>query len=287
MIRKRFFYALLLSFISIILAAQTPMPPFVEEGKTWLVLVSDHQMGSVWEKHFGGINYFIQGDTVIGSQVCQKVYSSHYVEEAPIHHSDTTYYASLYEKDNRVYLYAPDSDEAGLLYDFSLEEGESATFRLVDYLDARLAKDTVLTVTERAVVTGTLPDDEPGTKRTFVRLTLSGKSTDGQASEPTQWFAGIGDAYGPFCTGARPKTAADFDYFKDVGTLIPGYMVCQTEKGIVFETGFQETGVGINHINPGTQTTVDGAIYDLNGRRLGEAPKQGIYIQGRKKRLAR
>ena len=287
MIRKRFFYALLLSFISIILAAQTPTPPFVEEGKTWLVLVSDHQMGSVWEKHFGGINYFIQGDTVIGSQVCQKVYSSHYVEEAPIHHSDTTYYASLYEKDNRVYLYAPDSDEAGLLYDFSLEEGESATFRLVDYLDARLAKDTVLTVTERAVVTGTLPDDEPGTKRTFVRLTLSGKSTDGQASEPTQWFAGIGDAYGPFCTGARPKTAADFDYFKDVGTLIPGYMVCQTEKGIVIETGFQETGVGINHISPGTQTTVDGAIYDLNGRRLGEAPKQGIYIQGRKKRLAR
>lgn len=287
MIRKRFFYALLLSFISIMLAAQTPTPPFVEEGKTWLVLVSDHQMGSVWEKHFGGINYFIQGDTVIGSQVCQKVYSSHYVEETPIHHSDTTYYASLYEKDNRVYLYAPDSDKAGLLYDFSLEEGESATFRLVDHLDARLAKDTVLTVTERAVVTGTLPDDEPGTKRTFVRLTLSGKSTDGQASEPTQWFAGIGDAYGPFCTGARPKTAADFDYFKDVGTLITGYMVCQTEKGIVFETGFQETGVGINHISPGTQTTVDGAIYDLNGRRLGEAPKQGIYIQGRKKRLAR
>lgn len=287
MIRKRFFYALLLSFISIMLAAQTPTPPFVEEGKTWLVLVSDHQMGSVWEKHFGGINYFIQGDTVIGSQVCQKVYLSHYVEETPIHHSDTTYYASLYEKDNRVYLYAPDSDKAGLLYDFSLEEGESATFRLVDHLDARLAKDTVLTVTERAVVTGTLPDDEPGTKRTFVRLTLSGKSTDGQASEPTQWFAGIGDAYGPFCTGARPKTAADFDYFKDVGTLIPGYMVCQTEKGIVFETGFQETGVGINHICPGTQATVDGAIYDLNGRRLGEAPKQGIYIQGRKKRLAR
>lgn len=65
----------------------------------------------------------------------------------------------------------------------------------MDYLDARLAKDTVLTVTERAVVTGTLPDDEPGTKRTFVRLTLSGKSTDGQAGKPTQWFAGIGDAY--------------------------------------------------------------------------------------------
>lgn len=284
---KRFYYALLFSFIGITLAAQKPILPFVEEGKKWTVFVSDHKMGSIWQMHFGGVNYFMQGDTVIGSHVCKKIYTSNFVEGSPVLHSDTTYYASLYEEDNRVYLYAPDSDEAGLLYDFGLEESESATFRLVDYLDARLAKDTVLTVTERAVVTGTLPDDEPGTKRTFVRLTLSGKSTDGQAGKPTQWFAGIGDAYGPFCTGARPKTAVDFDYFKDVGTLIPGYMVCQTEKGIVFETGFQETGVGINHISPGTQTTVDGAIYDLNGRRLGEAPKQGIYIQGRKKRLAR
>ncbi len=282
---KRFFYTLLFSFSGIMLAAQTPTSPFVEEGKTWYVLVSDHQMGSAWERYFGGVHYFIQGDTVIGSQVCKKVYSSRYVETTPIHHSDTTYYASLYEEDNRVYLYAPDSDEAGLLYDFGLEEGESATFRLVDYLDARQAKDTVLTVTERAVVTGTLMGDASGAERTFVRLTLSGKSADGQAGGPTQWFAGVGDAYGPFCTGAQPKTAADFDYFKDVGTLIPGYMLCQTEQSFVFETGFQETGVGIDHIRSGTQTTDKGAIYDLSGRHLDEAPARGIYIQNGKKHI--
>lgn len=284
---KRFYYALLFSFIGITLAAQKPILPFVEEGKKWTVFVSDHKMGSIWQMHFGGVNYFMQGDTVIGSHVCKKIYTSNFVEGSPVLHSDTTYYASLYEEDNRVYLYAPDSDEAGLLYDFGLEESESATLRLVDYLDARLAKDTVLTVTERAIVTGAFPDDEPGTERAFVRLTMRGASASGLAGEPTQWFVGVGDAYGPFCTGAQPKTAADFNYFKDAGALIPGYMVCQTEKGIVFETGFQESGVGIGHIHTGTQATDSGTIYDLSGRHLGEAPKQGIYIQGRKKRLAR
>lgn len=69
---KRFYYALLFSFIGITLAAQKPILPFVEEGKKWTVFVSDHKMGSIWQMHFGGVNYFMQGDTVIGSHVCKK-----------------------------------------------------------------------------------------------------------------------------------------------------------------------------------------------------------------------
>lgn len=50
---------------------------------------------------------------------------------------------------------------------------------------------------------------------------------------------------------------------------------------------FENYEVGIDRIGTGTQTVGEGAIYDLSGRRLGEAPKQGVYIQGRKKRIAR
>ena len=97
------------------------------------------------------------------------------------------------------------------------------------------------------------------------------------------WINGVGFVQGPF---SMKRTLASWrshhsDYFADE-------MNCYLEDSLVSYTWtLDNKPVGIDRIGTGTQAVDNGAIYDLSGRCLGEAPKQGVYIQGRKKRIAR
>ena len=98
--------------------AQGDYRPLVEDGKTWIY----NWYGSSETKDgepLGHFTYRLDGDTVIGLQVCKKLfYSSSWDGTTDM------YEGAFYEKDRQVFYFRPDSIEAQLFYDFNLGIGD-------------------------------------------------------------------------------------------------------------------------------------------------------------------
>ncbi len=272
---------LALSLASVSLSAQTAATAFLQDGKKWEVNVGKETGGDTGSADMYRI-YTVDGDTLIGEQPCKKILT--YEEERgngdsinsldPLH-----YYAGLYEEGDRVYIIAPGSTDAGLLYDFGLEPGKTATFRLPDFEKAERWKEVSLTAIGRGQFT---ISSAAGNNQTVPGLLVQPEDS---AHYPVKmwWVSGVGFVQGPFSMEGTLShwRSHHSDYFADE-------MNCILEDSLVSYTWtLDNKPVGIDRIATGTQAVDDDAIYDLNGRRLSKAPKQGIYIQGRKKRLAR
>lgn len=272
---------LALSLMAISLSAQTATTSFLQDGKKWEVNVAGKLGGDTGSADMYRI-YTVDGDTLIGEQLCKKILT-HEEERGngdslesldPLH-----YYAGLYEEGDRVYIIAPGQTDAGLLYDFGLEPGETATFRLPDFERAERWEEVNLTAIGQGQFTLNSAD---GNDLTVPGLMVQPEDS---AHYPVKmwWINGVGFVQGPF---SMERTLASWrshhsDYFADE-------MNCYLEDSLVSYTWtLDNKPVGIDRISTGTQAVGDGAIYDLSGRRLVEAPEQGIYIQGRKKRIAR
>ncbi len=95
--------------------------PIIEEGKTWNVLAVAASYPYPWDTTCSTISYQLSGDTIIDAVTYKKMYSSY--EEIP---ANWNLYSFIREDANKkVWLKDTMAEDEYLLYDFSINEGDS------------------------------------------------------------------------------------------------------------------------------------------------------------------
>ena len=98
--------------------------PFAEEGKQW----TSHYDLPMPGGDFNGYEW-VEGDTVIGDNVCKKLYSRNDLED-----EGAVYAGALYEEDGKVYFYPSNPKVTrNLWYDYTLETGDALPAPNDDY----------------------------------------------------------------------------------------------------------------------------------------------------------
>ena len=101
------------------IVGQTINHKIVEEGKVWSYKGSRLIAPTAYQAEWDEI-YSLEGDTVIDSRQCLKLYITNNGPYAPHDHS---YFGAMYEEGECVYYIAQGKDKPSLLYNFSCESG--------------------------------------------------------------------------------------------------------------------------------------------------------------------
>ena len=250
--------------------------PLLEEGKTWTVAGVHADWPESPFLGYGRYNiYTLRGENTIDGQVWKQLFCYDMDEQG--NKSGESLVALLREEGGKVCFYDATDKAAKLLMNFNV------------------AKSDILTIEERAV---SMWDDTPartftGTKVVNVgtynysgtelkRLDLTwAEDTDlqGTTCEFT-WVEGVGEInQEPFSNGPS----------QSISTFVPHLADCQVNGEILYRNDtfysyMQKTlpdifGTGISHMQDTNATSV---LFDLQGRRLREAPRQGVYIENGK-----
>lgn len=193
--------------------------------------------------------YILEGDTVIVGKNCLKMYSENKDNQGEIR-----YEGALYEEDRKVYRFHQEIDVPEVLYDFDCQVGDTLPFQGA-YL--------VIQAIESVEILGM------SRKRYDFQAYVKVEDSDeiivlGDGS----WLEGIGS-------------------MKDFYNMIPfdgnynSLMACEMNGVMIYQspTAIQS----VRSYKPNT----NGAIYDLQGRRLKAKPSHRVYIQNGKKRIMR
>lgn len=193
--------------------------------------------------------YILEGDTVIAGKNCLKMYSKNKDNQGEIR-----YEGALYEEDRKVYRFHQEIDVPEVLYDFDCQVGDTLPFQGA-YL--------VIQAIESVEILGM------SRKRYDFQAYVKVEDSDeiivlGDGS----WLEGIGS-------------------MKDFYNMIPfdgnynSLMACEMNGVMIYQspTAIQS----VRSYKPNT----NGAIYDLQGRRLKAKPSHRVYIQNGKKRIMR
>lgn len=239
-------------------ALTTDYRPFVEDGKSWTC--STNSEGA-------DIYYFrLQRDTVIDNKTCKKLYSQNRLNDGK-----TYYEGALYEEGYRVYRYAPSSNTAVLLYDFSLEAGEHSA-PIVEWMQG--TDRQVKTYIEMAAHACELRDGKLCRMVVFFMVDDYGERQSVQP-RPGVWIEGVGP-------GRMLDVTNNLDFYVTGGRYGEGIIDCSVGGVSIYRSSQYDRLVSsLNH--PQSTRTADNNIYDLQGRPLAVPPAKGVYIQdGRK-----
>ena len=195
--------------------------PFVEEEKVWVMTYEDDG----WSN---GYFYLMQGDTVVAGQACKKLFT--FGNEG---YPARKYVAAMYETGKKVYFFPKGQEQAYLLYDFGVEQGQS--FTVDDF-----AHPGERTHNMKVIETDTRSYD--GTSRTCLRVCRS--SGDGDMTSGW-WFEGIGSEMGPLNT-------YDFEAVEGQHTLLG----CHVNNSPICDNQYLQY----------KQRTIGGLTYMLNDR---------------------
>lgn len=108
---KRLIFLFIASLMAHYSALAETILPFVQDGKSWVYEVSNFIYD--WEE-----TYSLEGDTVISSRNCLKLYFS-----CEFYNQNHLYKGAMFEEGGNVYIITPGSTTPTLLYDFSCEPG--------------------------------------------------------------------------------------------------------------------------------------------------------------------
>ena len=213
------------------------------------------EQGKKWTYHHDTFEnvydyyYILEGDTVIAGKNCLKMYSENKDNQGEIR-----YEGALYEEDRKVYRFHQEIDVPEVLYDFDCQVGDTLPFQGA-YL--------VIQAIESVEILGM------SRKRYDFQAYVKVEDSDeiivlGDGS----WLEGIGS-------------------MKDFYNMIPfdgnynSLMACEMNGVMIYQspTAIQS----VRSYKPNT----NGAIYDLQGRRLKAKPSHRVYIQNGKKRIMR
>ena len=180
---KHLLFIITLLFSTMSVHAQT----FVEEGKHWTYR---------WATPIGDGNekfshVYLQGDTLIGGNGCIKLYEEY---EA----GKTAYSGALYEHAGKVYIYPAETEQAQLLYDFTLKAGDTTRI-----LDRDMEVLSIHTETYEGIE-----------RRVFDMLDEYG--------ETGLWIEGIGSTSGLDCPVSTPG-----NYFQ--------LYTCMSAQGVIYQ----------------------------------------------------
>lgn len=248
---KRFIFLFIASLVAHYSAMAETILPFVQEGKIWTYYSSNFIYE--WEETFS-----LEGDTVIGSRNCLKLYYT-----CEFYNQNHLYKGAMYEKSNgNVYIITPGSTTPTLLYDFTSEPG---TVVRVGEFDIKIEEKKLVKYRGEY-----LKDIYYNYYDTFQQMFSEGDDYD--------WIEGLGilgaatltcfiDGYGPWFTGGERylksctlngETIFDYDEYWKTSQII----------------------TGIDGFSSVLQTKSD--YFDLQGRKVANSRK-GIYIKDGKK----
>ena len=224
--------------------------PFVKEGKTWKCT---YWTGNDVERNE---NYTIKGDTVINGISCKKMFRW------------SAFQYGIFEQDGKVFTIGggPNPNKERLLFDFSLSLGEYVfnsggygTFKVTVLQIDTIVNSQNQPFRRMLVRTGPLNDE--------------GNYMEKPEYLELYWVEGVGSVRGPddsyfWFNGSQPGRRMDACY--EDGECIMTYSEMITE--------------GTSGVNSATATQPQASfIYDLQGRRLKEQPRKGLYIQNGRK----
>lgn len=243
------FVACLLAHYSAV--AETILP-FVQDGKVWVYYVSNFIYE--WEE-----SYRLEGDTVIGSRNCLKLYYT-----CQVYGQEHVYKGAMLNKSNgNVYFIAPDSTTPVLMYDFTSLPG---TIIDVGPFELRInAKKYAKYHEEYLKVIDYCP---------LERERFEGQWIDGVGIIICGNLTTLVDGYGTWYDGGERQLKS-----------------CTVNDEVVFEwndfhTSSQIiTGISNPSVLPSNKKN---SIFDLQGRKLQSKPSRGIYIEdGKKKKIVK
>ena len=229
--------------------------PLLEGKKTWYCASYRSDAMSYKEENVEWyFQYFIDGDTVVNGKTCWKLYANnHYMSRK------TEYICAAYEEDRKVYYFNEGAEEPQLLYDFSMNAGESVSLILPANLQMR---------------GGSL--QKIGDQFSYNQ----GQSVHTHYFNTTMWNEGTGSAFGLFLISFFGRVGANYKL-----------LLCTVGDKTIYDSHYVDseklTSVDIPKIAP----VANDAIYDLSGHRVSVSstssvssvlPK-GVYIQGGKK----
>ena len=98
---KRFIFSVMMVLMAYSCVMGQTILPFVQDGKVW-VYEGRNYNDKVWNEIFS-----LEGDTIIGSRQCMKLY---YTSDYPFGSSDHSYKGAISEEDGgNVFIIVPDS----------------------------------------------------------------------------------------------------------------------------------------------------------------------------------
>ena len=222
--------------------------PLLEDSKTWYCASyrSDamryDEDGVLWY-----FQYFIDGDTVINGRNCWKLYANNHNRSGK-----TEYICAAYEEDRKVFYIDEGSVETQLLYDYSMNVGESISLSLPTNLH---------------IGGGTL--QKIGDLYSYG----NGQSVHSHHYNTTIWHEGTGSDFGLFLVSFFGRVGANYKL-----------LLCTIDDKIIYDSHDIDRRKLTSVEVPSGLSVNTSALYDLSGRRVknGELHK-GVYIQGGKK----
>ena len=184
----------------------TPYRPFVEDGKSWVVTFS---YAHGWLAPYRVECYYIDGDTLAGSQPCKKLMlRTNDLENKSV---TTSLDRLIYEVDKKVYCYptidGTIQDRPVLLYDFSANPGD--TLSLGGIYDAEVSVTRCFQILDTPQLNWH-GDSFNGQQATYYDPELTTNNVfETPSSALFCWYESIGSGYDPFtkflynCVGVK------------------------------------------------------------------------------------
>ena len=267
---------LLSSFGAILIACSSAMAqnnhPLVEEGKVWYYEASNPNVDPDYYKVWEDV-YSLEGDTVIGSHKCLKLYLT---SNSPYISHDHSYIGAMYEESERVYYIAPDNTTSVIIYDFSCNVGEIFKINLYNIYNPKIVKwgEYDLIINDKQLVKYR---DEYVTV-----MNLSPFFDDEVIDICTIWIEGVGSELS--LLNSTPVW--------NTGGICTELIMCKLNDQIIFDTSefYKSAEIVTGIVLPSDEEIVNGKSsngkwFDLQGRRLSGKPARGIYIEDGKKVL--
>ena len=226
----------------------------VEEGKVWHYKASKPDVSPEYYEEWND-TYSLEGDTIIDSHQCLKLY---YTSDCPYDSYNHSYHGALFEEGEKVYYIAAGSASPALLYDFSCEPGTTiqvSNHKLV-INERKLVKyrNEYLTVIKWSPIENDIVYDDI----CFYWIEGIGSEIDLMNETPVWWDGCLWKEL--VKCKLNGQTIFDYDEYWKTSQIV----------------------TSINEVFPALQAKSE--CFDLQGRKVSN-PREGIYIKDRKKVL--
>ena len=259
MAMKRFVLNIIVIMSFAVVSAQTEYESLLSESKIWtmryhLVLAPD--AGDI----YGFSQYRLAEESIINGIPFKRVQARNRDdgEEYPDEWKDAFF--SIRQDDGKVYMKYNDDDNIFAVMDFSLKKGDTFVMAPDPYPYSQI-NFYVTEVTDTVLVNST--DKTP---RKCLHLQVGDMPGMYEV-----WIEGIGSLYGGLEGVAM---------YHAVGS-VPNLMSCTDEDQVLYKYS-DPSGISVQHASSGS-IRGDAPIYNLQGQRLTDKPRKGIYIQNGRK----
>ena len=256
--------------------------PFVVEGKAWNFVYTKNKWnaeeGKAENDYTTHYSYYLDGETEIDGQTWTNLYYTYTTSKSISEDVEqgTRLEGAMREADGKVYYYGAASGTSCLLFDFNLSVGESSPSDNNEAVNRALGFDGGAEVFQP---NGTLKEKKSvrlsGGLETTLFVFEEREDAWDWAYRTNIWLEGIGGTWG-FWPNCLPVTTGFGWSDTYLSCTLNGEVLATSDD---FSKLFYGTGVEV----PTKSEDATECLFDLQGRRLTQAPAKGVFIQNGKK----